>query len=90
MLRCPVCRSRRSTFSLMQKHIAASAHTLCNCGGYHFAHRPGSACCDLNPSSVYLQASRAGASDDDLMEIAADLALNAPCKVLGKNNTVPF
>jgi hypothetical protein len=55
-----------------------------------FAHRPGSACCDLNPSSVYLQASRAGASDDDLMEIAADLALNGKCKVLGKNNTVPF
>jgi hypothetical protein len=74
----------------MQKHIATSDHKLCNCGGYHYPHRPESACCEQNASGMYLQASRAGASDDELMEIAADLALNGKCKVLGKNNTVPF
>lgn len=90
MLRCPQCRSRRSTFKLMAAHIAATQHKLCNCGCYHFPHRPESACCDQNVNGVYLQASRTGASEDDLMEIAADLALNGKCKVLGKNNTCPF
>jgi len=74
----------------MQKHINVAQHKVCNCGGYHFPHRQGSACCEQNASGVYRQASRAGACDDTLMEIAADLAINGKCKVLGKNNTVPF
>lgn len=90
MLRCPQCRSRRSTFKLMAAHIAVAQHKLCTCGGYHYPHRPESACCDQNARGAYLQASRAEASEDDRMGIAVDLALNWKCKVLGKNNTCPF
>lgn len=35
MLRCPECRSRRTTYKSMQLHIKASGHKLCTCGGYH-------------------------------------------------------
>lgn len=59
-LRCPECRTRRATFVAMLAHEAKSGHKKCNCGGYHFAHRPGSACCEQNRMAMLRQAVRAG------------------------------
>lgn len=69
MFRCPQCRTRRKDYGLFTQHLRASGHGLCNCGGYHFAHRPGSPLCEQNPRSVWNDAIRQGASLDDLIEI---------------------
>ena len=66
MLRCPECRSRRTTFKAMQLHIKASGHKLCGCGGYHYPHRPGSPYCEKNPDSERLRAIRGGADDGEI------------------------
>jgi len=62
----------------MQRHVSATGHALCQCGGYHYAHRPGSPCCDANPMGAWHLAARAGASEPELAEIALDLALYGP------------
>jgi hypothetical protein len=77
-LRCPECRTRRTTFSSMIKHIDVSGHSLCKCGGYHYAHRPRSPCCTVNPWSTYNQAVRAGASDEELDGIGMDIVWDVP------------
>lgn len=49
MLRCVVCRTRRSTYLSMKDHMETSGHSSpCNCSGYHYPHRPGSPCCETN------------------------------------------
>ena len=73
MLRCPACRSRRATYQSMQLHVKATGHALCTCGGYHYAHRPGSPFCDANPKAPYFHAMRAGADDEQLLEILVDI-----------------
>lgn len=82
MLRCPECRSRRTTYASMQRHIQASGHKLCKCGGYHYAHRPGSPFCEHNPMAPALHAWRAGASADEVLEIKIEIALTVAGKPL--------
>jgi hypothetical protein len=76
--RCPGCRTRRSTLPLLKAHLAASGHTLCNCGGYHYVHRPGSPCCVRNPVSALWMAMRQGEERDVLHEIAAYVSMHWP------------
>ena len=73
MLRCPQCRTRRSTYGLLTRHIRVSGHGLCNCGGYHYAHRPGSPCCEQNPYGAYNDAKRRGCSREVLIDILDDV-----------------
>lgn len=79
--RCPECRTRRQDFDLFMRHIHESGHCLCNCGGYHYAHRPGSPFCKRNPFSDVLDASRRGESAEVCMDIAADIAFATPGRV---------
>lgn len=74
MYRCPQCRTRRKSFKLFTQHLEDSGHKLCICGGYHYAHRPGSPYCVQNPMSEVLEASRRGEGIDVLLEIAAHCA----------------
>lgn len=88
-LRCPECRSRRATYESMQQHIKATGHKLCQCGGvdgYHYPHRPGSPLCEKNTRLDYNLALRAGASDEELLDILLDIALTKPGKPLTKYN----
>lgn len=78
--RCPECRTRRADYDLFTKHLQQSGHKLCRCGGYHYAHRPGSPFCEQNPMSDVLLASRAGTPDHELADIAAWCAFNKPGK----------
>jgi DNA-directed RNA polymerase subunit RPC12/RpoP len=57
----------------------------CQCGGYHFPHRPGSPCCDHHPARDYWRALREGATGDDLL----DASLRATGKVV-RGNWCPF
>ena len=86
MLRCPECRSRRTTYKSMQLHVKVSGHKLCTCGGYHYPHRPGSPFCEQNPRSAYYHALRADEPDEVLLEILVDMAWNLPGKPLSKYN----
>jgi len=76
LFRCPECRTRRRNHGLFTQHLRESGHKACICGGYHYKHRPGSPYCVQNPMSAALLASRYGASDDEVAEIALDLALS--------------
>ena len=78
--RCPECRTRRSTLGLLTRHLQQTDHAVCHCGGYHYAHRPGSPYCVHNAQSPALLAWRAGASDDEVLEISIELALTVPGK----------
>lgn len=81
MLRCPACRSRRTTFTSLLKHIEESGHKLCGCGGYPYAHRPGSPCCVQNPmSAVRVAAKQPGITDEELQEIELDCVWHNPGK----------
>lgn len=77
-LRCPECRSRRTTFKAMAIHIAAKQHRLCNCGGYHFEHRPGSPLCERNPFAAFHAARRDPEAQGDFVQLLADCAYDAP------------
>lgn len=59
-LRCPECRTRRTTYAAMRRHIVRTSHAHCNCAGYHFAHRPGSPCCEHNRDADVHRAIRSG------------------------------
>lgn len=76
--RCPECRTRRSTVPLLKAHLKASGHKMCNCGGYHYAHRPGSPCCIRNPLSALWIAMRQGEGPEVLQEIAAYVSTRGP------------
>lgn len=86
MYRCPQCRTRRKDFKLFTQHLKESGHKLCNCGGYHYAHRPGSPLCVQNPMSEVLEAKRRGEGMDVLLEIAAHCAWEHK----GKTGDCPF
>lgn len=77
-MRCPECRTRRKDYKLFTQHLRSSGHKLCTCGGYHYAHRKGSPFCYGNPLAVVHHASRQGASDDVLMEIADSIMISDP------------
>lgn len=76
--RCPECRTRRTDWLILQAHCAAAGHAVCNCGGYHYAHRPGSPFCKLNAWSDLRHAERAGEGAEKLLEIAIDIAFDNP------------
>lgn len=69
MLRCPECRTRRVDPRLMSQHRVHCKRPLCLCGGYHYAHRPGSALCEQNPVSILYIAARQGESDESLLRL---------------------
>lgn len=70
----------------MLAHIKSSGHALCICGGYHYAHRPGSAFCRENLWSDVRHADRAGEAEGVLLEIAAHIAFDNP----GRGGPCPF
>lgn len=74
-LRCQICRTRRSSYSLLGAHTVAWQHYgPCKCGGYHHPHRPGSPCCDQHPLAPLNRAARDGADNLELLDIAVGLA----------------
>lgn len=78
LFRCPECRTRRRDYGLFTRHLKESGHRICNCGGYHYSHRPGSPYCVGNPMSDVLIASRQGATDAELADIAEWCAWSKP------------
>lgn len=80
-LRCPACRTRRSTYAAMQAHIQQTGHRLCQCGGPAFTgglakHRPGSPCCIHHPDHPLDLARRYGATPDDLVDVLIEMSLD--------------
>lgn len=90
MYRCPACRTRRVSFTTLVKHVHNTGHALCRCGAYHYAHRPGGGCCERNPMGALHASRRAGASQDDLLDLAAELAWETPGKTWPANWGPPF
>ena len=78
MYRCPECRTRRKVFTDMLRHINTTGHRVCTCGGYHFAHRPGTTLCHKNPASVLAEAQARGEPEEVLQEIRQWLAHQKP------------
>ena len=79
ILRCPECRTRRKSFDLFTRHLRETGHRVCWCGGYSFAHRPGSPYCEQNAmSAVRIAARQEGITADELLEIAIDCAWEKP------------
>ena len=75
--RCPVCRTRRASFTSLLAHQRAAHHDQpCRCGGYHHPHRPGSPLCDSAPYVRRNRARAAGASAEDVLEAFIDDTLN--------------
>lgn len=79
MLRCPVCRTRRTTWVAMQEHYREweGHERLCSCGGYHYPHRPGSPCCTTNPLAHVNLALRAG-EELDPIDLMVERAWHSP------------
>lgn len=75
-LRCPECRTRRATYASMARHIAASNHKLCHCGGYWHPHRHKSPCCEGNPRATVYRAIREGYEP---LTAIAEWAWDTPC-----------
>ena len=80
LFRCPECRTRRRSHGLFTQPLRETGHRLCRCGGYHFEHRPGSPYCERNPMSAALLASRSGASDEEVFEIALEISLSTKAR----------
>ena len=72
LFRCPECRTRRKDYGLFTRHLQTSGHKACNCGGYHYRHRPGSPFCERNAWSDYRAAERRGEDPDVLLDIRID------------------
>jgi hypothetical protein len=80
MLRCNHCRTRRSDRKLLFTHLLKHPECApCQCGGYHFPHRSGSAFCEANANCFPNRASREGATDLEVAEIKRRMsALDCP------------
>lgn len=77
--RCPQCRTRRTDAHAMVLHVLACRRPLCHCLRVTHPHRPGSfPLCEQNPMSDALKASREGATDQEVAEIALEIALTRP------------
>ena len=75
ILRCPECRTRRKSCDLFTRHLRETGHRVCWCGGYSFAHRPGSPYCEQNAmSAVRIAARQDGITLVELQEIEVDCA----------------
>ena len=85
MLRCPHCRTRRSTWQLMAQHLKAHPECApCDCGGYGWKnggtlHRRGSTYCLKRWDGPANVASRAGASDTEVQQLRERLAAEREC-----------
>lgn len=88
LFRCPECRTRRHTWELFTRHLRESGHRLCTCGGYHYAHRPGSPFCERHPLVDLHRAMREHADPETLADIAQDLALDG--HGLSRSAACPF
>lgn len=82
MNRCPECRTRRVSFKSLLVHIAKSGHKVCNCGGYHYAHRPMSPFCEKHPMQELHEAIRRGADKAELLDVEIECMLNKPGRVM--------
>jgi hypothetical protein len=90
MLRCAVCRTRRTTFAAMVEHERATGHKRpCDCGGYPYPHREGSQLCAAHPYVTLNRARHAQASAEDLMEAMISDILFGDHKP-SKDQTCPF
>lgn len=86
-VRCNTCGTRRATFTSLLRHKQHAGHGRnCDCGGYHFPHRPGSACCDAHSYVRANRAVRAGATQEERLDAFIDDTLfnthkptSAPC-----------
>lgn len=78
LFRCPDCRTRRKDYGLFTRHLRASGHQLCRCGGYHYSHRPGSPYCERNPLSIMFLAARSGEPEESLIRLARSIAREQP------------
>lgn len=78
--RCPECRTRRASLLTLAQHLQRSGHRACTCGGYHYAHRPGSPYCTRNAMSDVRHAARRGDPLSVLLDIAAHCAWDRPGK----------
>ena len=81
-LRCLACRTRRATFTSLVAHVKYSGHKPCTCGGYHYPHRPFSRFCDQNPMADVWRARRDGATEEQVNDIAMEVALTRPGRQL--------
>lgn len=77
--RFPQCRTRRKDPHLMVLHVMQCKRPLCHCLRVHHPHRPGSyALCVQRPFSELLIAERMGADDEQLFEMAIEIAFTTP------------
>lgn len=89
--RCPVCATRRATFTSLLAHQAKSGHSgPCRCGGYHYPHRPGSPCCEENGYALFNRVKRAGAKGLALLDARIDSILHGKHKPTKKAAPCPF
>lgn len=79
--RCKSCRYTR--FYVDRERVTRKA---CHCTGYHYAHRPGSRCCEHHPAYEYWRAKREGADDETLLAAT----LRATGKVVKSSTWCPF
>lgn len=86
--RCPVCRTRRTSWDAYVRHCMTCRPVVCTCGGYPYPHKPAtSKCCEQHPMAVLHSAERAGEPQEVLDDIALELALAGVGK---KATTCPF
>jgi hypothetical protein len=74
--RCPECRTRRTDVRKMILHVMQCIRPLCFCCNYTYPHRPESGMCSLNPDAQVALARRAGTPEDELLDVAIDVALH--------------
>lgn len=65
---------------MFTRHLRTSGHAFCDCGGYHYRHRPGSPYCKSNPMSVVQHALREGATDEQARDLEMDVVFELPGK----------
>ena len=82
MLRCPECRTRFADWTALQMHIKLTGHKVCTCGGYPYPHRLMSRYCYDNPQAPAAYIARAGATDEEVLDVSIDLALTNPGRPL--------
>lgn len=65
---------------MMVLHRLVCVRPLCNCGGYHYKHRPGSPYCILNERGDLRQAMRYVDTIDEQIQVLADWAWDSKSK----------
>lgn len=78
-LRCPECGTRRTNPRLMVLHRLKCTRPVCHCLRVPHPHRPGGyPLCECNPMSDVLKAVLEGASEEQALEIAVEIAFDRP------------